>query len=442
MAGGLVQAAGRPRESEMKTKSVRWAALAATVGLAAAAYAGDGRDAGSDPGVVTEWNQILESVVPAGGLTPPRYYSMLHVAMFDAVNSISGDHRPFHTRVWAPRGASLEAAAAQAAHDVLAAQFPASVGVFDAALQARLAGIPTGRAKLGVEVGQAVAAEILEWRAHDGWNDPVPAYVLPALPGLYQPTPPAFGPAQFVQFGSTTPFALLTPTLYLPVAPPTLTSERYATDFEEVKAVGSTTSTVRTPEQTQLARLFASVISSTVHWALWNHVARDTAQEKHLSLVESARLFALLNVSIHDGVQTSHTSKFIYGLWRPVTAIRRADEDLNPATTADAGWTPLLTTPPYPSYSGNMACVGSSAARALGLFYGTDEMAFTARWVGSGGNPDVARSYATFSAMALDQANSRIFGGIHYRFDNDASRATCPRVADYVFTNYMRPLRR
>jgi hypothetical protein len=391
--------------------------------------------------VVIEWNELLQSVVPAGGLNPPRYYAMLHVAMFDAVNSV--EHRYGRYRFGAPcvAGASSEAAAAQAGHDILVALFtaPEQVARFDAALKARLDAIQPNRARQGVLVGKSIAKQVLDWRQNDGWSVTPPPFVLPAFPGVWQPTPPAFQAAQFAQFGTTQPFALLTPTQFLPRRPPALDSAEYADDFNEVKRIGSAASIERTAEQTQLARLFASVISSTVHWGLWNHVARDTARDHHLSLSETARLFALLNVSIHDGVQTSHTSKFVYAFWRPVTAIQRAGEDLNPLTDADPTWLPLITTPPYPSYSGNMACVGASAARALALFYGTDTVTFNAVWIGSGGNPDVTRPYSSFWQMAEDQANSRVYGGIHYRFDNEASQATCPRVPEYVFTHYMLP---
>jgi hypothetical protein len=362
---------------------------------------------------------------------------MLHVAMFDAVNSIERCYRPFRFSVSASPSASSEAAAAQAGHDVLVALFPASQATFDAALAARLSRIPGFPAQTGSRVGKSIAHKVLEWRANDGWNDPAPAYVLPPFPGLYQPTPPAFGPAQFTQFRDTEPFALVTSTQYLPVGPPTLNSERYSAAFNDVKRLGSVTSAERTAEQTQLARLFASVSSRTIHWALWNHVARDTARERHLSLPELARLYALMNVSIHDGVQTSHTSKFIYGLWRPVTGIRRADEDLNDQTQPDPAWLPLLTTPAYPSHAGNQACVGASAATALALFYGTDAVAFTARWLGSGTNPDVAREYQSFWQLALDQGESRVYGGIHFRFENEASQESCPRVSQYVAEHFM-----
>jgi hypothetical protein len=421
----------------MIRKSLSW--WAAAVALSVAATAAHAHERRSDPEVVIEWNQILEGVLPAGGLAPPRHYAMVHIAMFDAINSITRTHRPYKTSVWAPWGASAEVAAAQAARDVIVAQFPTAQASADAALQARVASVGERQAKSGIQVGKAVAAAILAWRQDDGWTVAPPAYVLPTFPGLYQPTPPAFAAPGFRQFEHTKPFALLTSTQYLPAAPPTVTSERYAADFEEVKSIGSATSSVRTAEQTQTAQLFASVTSRTVHWALWNHVARDTARSNGLSLIETARLYALLNVSIHDGLQSSHIAKFVYGMWRPVTAIRRADEDMNALTIADPSWTPLLGTPTYPSHPGNQACVGASAARALALAHGTDQVAFTAFWQGNAGNPDVSRPYMRFSQLAEDQANSRIYGGIHFRYESVASQQACPKVAEYVNARFMRP---
>ena len=421
----------------MIRKSLSWWAAAVALSVAATAAHAHGRK--SDPEVVVEWNEILEGVLPAGGLAPPRNYAMVHIAMFDAINSITRTHRPYRTSVWAPWGASAEVAAAQAARDVIVAQFPTAQPAADAALQARVSSVGERQAKSGIQVGKAVAAAILAWRQNDGWAVAPPAYVLPTFPGFYQPTPPGFAAPAFRQFEHTKPFALLTSTQYLPAAPPTVTSERYAADYEEVKSIGSATSSVRTVQQTQTAQLFASVTSRTVHWALWNHVARDTARSHGLSLIETARLYALLNVSIHDGLQSSHTGKFIYGMWRPVTAIRRADEDTNSLTIADPSWTPLLVTPPYPSHPGNMACVGASAARALALVHGTDDVAFTAVWQGNAGNPDVSRPYSRFSQLAEDQANSRIYGGIHFRFDNVAGQSVGRNVGNYVFQNLMRP---
>ena len=390
-----------------------------------------------DRAVVIEWNRILQATIPStAGLQSPRYFSMLHVAMFDAINSIERGYSSYYVKVQASAGASAEAAAAQAAHDVLTGLFPANVAIYDAALAARLGPIPPGLADQGVAVGKSVAKEILAWRQNDGWSAAPPAYVLPLLPGLWQPTPPANAAAGGTQFPKVTPFATHSATQFLHDLPPTLTSARFAEDFNEVKEIGSATSATRTAEQTLLARLFASVVTPTTLWQLWNNVAIDTADSKGLSLLDTARVFVLMNVSINDGLQTAHSGKFIYGLWRPVTAIRRADEDLNPLTAPDTAWLPLLGTPPYPSYPGNMACVGASAATALALAFDTNDVPFTAVWRNLSG-PDYVRDYAGFWQMAVDQANSRVYGGIHYRFDNDASQVQCPKVAKFVFENYL-----
>lgn len=391
--------------------------------------------------VIIEWNAQLEATIPASaGPTLPRYYAMMHIAMFDAVNSIEGGYTSYRTRVPAWRSASSQAAAAQAAHDVLVGLLPAHKSTFDTALATRLAKIPAPRAQLGVQVGRDVAQKILDWRANDGWATPQP-FTPPALPGIWQPTPPAFAAAGFVQAGDAKPFGLPTPYYYLPRRPPSLNSQEYADAVNEIKAIGGVNSTVRTEEQTLLARTWASVGYKELWSAVWNHVAVDTARGQRLSLIETARLFALLNAAMHDGVQTAQASKYVYQLWRPVHAIQRANEDMNPATDADPTWMPLLTTPPYPSYAGNMACIGAASARALALFYGTNDIMITAWWTGLNGNADVARAYPGFWQLAEAQAVSREYGGIHFHFDSTASQEVCPKVAGYVYANYMRPKR-
>src|SRR5690606_1072861 len=207
---------------------------------------------------------------------------------------------------------------------------------------------------------------VLDWRADDGYADPEPPYVPPQLPGLWQGLGDPPQVAAFARFGSIEPFALLTPTQYLPAPPPFLDSEEYAEDFNSVKAIGAVDSGTRTAEQTTLALLFAGPPNYSPNpFGLWNHVARGLADTRNLSLLTTARMFALLNVAMHDGLQTSHTSKFIYHLWRPVTAIQGAADDANDATVADPNWAPLLGTPPYPSHSSNVTCIGTSAARVL-----------------------------------------------------------------------------
>jgi hypothetical protein len=413
----------------------------AVVAIAAVSSASAGnsfRDR-DDPTVIREWNTIAEGIVPgSAGPTLPRPFAMMHIAMFDAVNSIAGDFTPYRTRVFASRLASGEAAAAQAAHDVLANLYPASKAQFDGALEARLATINPWRAQLGSQVGREVAKKILEWRANDGWATPQ-SFTPPALPGVWQPTPPAFAPAAFVQAGDARPFGLPTPYYYLPRRPPSLNSQEYADAVNEIKAIGGATSSVRTEEQTLQARLWASVGYKDLWLGVWNQVARYMATDRKLSLIQSARLFALLNATVHDGVQTAQASKFVYQLWRPVTAIQRAGEDLNPATDADPTWMPLLTTPPYPSYAGNMACIGASSARLLALYFGTNDMPFTVQWTGLNGNADVARPFQGFWQLAEHQAASREYGGIHFHFDTTASQEVCPKVAAYIFGYYARP---
>jgi hypothetical protein len=393
--------------------------------------------------VVIEWNQLLQRTVPGVAIMAPRFYAMMHIAIFDAVNSVDPAYRPYRVRVRNARGASAEAAAAQAAHDVLVALIPSAQATFDAALAARLATIPPGRAELGVAVGRKAAAEILAWRAGDGWNAPEPGFTRPPIPGLWQVTPGSTA-ATFTRVPNVQPFALLTVTQYLPPPPPTLTSARYTADFDEVKAVGSVTSPVRTADQTLVSRLWAGAptFTRTNLFAVWNNVARDVAVSRGLSLVDTARLFALMNVSIHDGLLTTQTSKFVYALWRPVTAIQRADEDLNPLTSPDPGWLPLLTTPSYPAYAGNMACVGASAATVLAGILGTDEIAVTIQWR----SPDDlsvvgTRNYAGFWQAAQEQERSRVWGGIHFSFDGQASQQVCPLVAEFAMARYATPRR-
>jgi hypothetical protein len=365
---------------------------------------------------------------------------MVHIAMFDAVNAIERPYTPYRFEVRASRGASPEAAAAQAAHDVLAALFPSQQATFDTVLDSQLANLPPGLKKQGIAIGRAVAQAVLEWRQNDGWPPtivPDPTYVLPATPGSWQPTPPGFSFATLTFFPNAMPFGMQTSTQFLPPPPPALNSERYAEDFNEVKSLGDVASNVRTAEQTEMALRIAGVGFNSSPVSVWPSAAADVARTQGLSLVDTARLFAFVSVASHDGLQTSFTSKFTYGLWRPVTAIQRADEDGNPLTEPDPAWLPLLITPPYPTYAGNASCGAAAAARALQLALGTDEVPFSVIWVGIPPNPNVTRDYDRFSELAEESARSRIYGGIHFQFDSDASESACPKVADYVFANYM-----
>ena len=391
--------------------------------------------------VIPQWNRVLMETVLTPGQHPAtimqvRSYAMMHAAMFDAVNSIDGGHTPYLTDVPGSQHASVEAAAAQAARDVLAALYPTRVAVFDAELAASLQGIEENRAQQGIRVGQIVAERMLATRANDGWTVTPPSYSLPATPGNWQPTPPANSPAGFTHYPSVMPFGIKSGTQFAPAPPPTMTSAQYAADLNEVKEIGAVNSLTRTADQTQVARLWANVNTPTNFLLVWNNVARTVSDARGLTTVEKARLFALINISLHDALQTTFASKFQHGLWRPVTAIRRANEDGNAATTEDPAWSSLIAAPPYPSYAGNMAAIGTSQATILALFFGRDDIAYQHTWVGAGG---ATRSYAGFNAMADEQERARVYGGIHFTFDNVAGQSVGRNVANYVFNNVMRP---
>lgn len=393
------------------------------------------------PNVVIQWNQLLQTLYGTGPGVQLRSLPMMHIAMFDAINSIEEGYTKYLVQIQRSRGASPEAAAAKAARDVLTALYPTQQATFDALLASQLDGLSPGHIRQALDVGAKAAAAVLAWRQNDGWPatiTPDPTYVLPPFPGLWQPTPPANSFASFTFYPRVKPFALLTASQFLVPVPPTLTSERYAADLNETKRLGSATSAERTPEQTLLAQVFAGVNTTIGFFHVWNIVAGDTAERQGLSLLDTARLFVLVNVALHDSLQTSFTGKFVYGLWRPVTAIRRAAEDLNPDTEADPAWTPLLTTPNYPSHGGNVACLSAAAARALQLAYGRDDIPFTITYPRTGSLPSVTRDFTGFWDLADQQARSRIYGGIHFQFESEASQTECVKVPAFAHARFMR----
>lgn len=391
--------------------------------------------------VILQWNRVLQETQRIPGQQPAtvfntRSFAMMHVAMFDAVNSIDGTYEPYWIEISGFPRASREAAAAQAAHDVLASLYPTRVAAFDAELAISLVGISSTRARLGLELGGRVAASILALRAADGWSTAPPAYILPTTPGNWQPIAPSTA-AGFTNYPGVLPFAIGSASRFMLNPPPVLTSTEYALDFNEVRELGSATSTTRTADQTLVARLWAgvNVTNLTNPVFVWNNVARTISIARNNTTAQNARLFALVNITLHDTLQTTFASKFQYGMWRPTTAIRRADEDGNPNTAPDPNWTSLLGNPPYPSYGGNNAAIGTSQSTILALFFGRDDIPFQNTWEGSGG---ATRSYVGFTAMADEEANSRIYGGIHYRFDNVAGQSAGRNVANYVFQNFLK----
>jgi membrane-associated phospholipid phosphatase len=387
--------------------------------------------------VVLEWNQLALHAVGQARVSPvvvSRALAITQAAVYDSVVAIDRSFEPYHAHVHASHGASQEAAAAQAAHDALAALFPSQVGSFDAALAADLAGIPPGLAMQGVAVGQEVARQILTWRSTDG-STAVVSYTPGTDPGDWQPTPPAFLPALAPQWPHVTPFTMSAGSQFRPASPPALDSADYAAAFNEVKSLGRVDSTTRTDEQTQIARFWNDGLGTAFAMGYWNRIAQQVATDQGLSLVQDARLFALLNIAEADAQIACWDAKYAYNLWRPVTAIRAADTDNNPATDPDATWTPLLVTPNFPSYTSAHSTLSGAAAEVLTALFGPDHH-FT---VGADGLPGVTRSFDSFGAAAAEAGRSRIYGGIHYQFDNVAGQQVGRSVADHVVGGFLKP---
>jgi hypothetical protein len=320
--------------------------------------------------VIFQWDRVLGQTLGAGihpgHIHPTRSFSMLHLAMFDAANSVDGSYEPYLTEVPGTKNASIEAAAAYAAHGVLSGLYPSRIAVYDAELAASLEGIKPNRAHQAERVGTAVAKNMLANRANDGWDAPWTPYILDMTPGNWQETAPGPYPgfAVFTNIVGARPFGLTSATQFLPGQPPALSSSQYSNDLNEVKDVGLAGSVTRTADQTLTAFLWAI---PPVSDAKMFGVVASTSVQQDLSTVERARLFALANMAVLDALQTTLTSQYTYGRWRPVTAIRRADEDGNPATTQDPAWESLLGpagTPPHPSYASN----GSSVSASIRFF--------------------------------------------------------------------------
>jgi hypothetical protein len=392
--------------------------------------------------MVLRWNRVMLDAVVVPGANPPTVFvhrpmAVVSAAMFDAANSFDRIFAPHVAYVEAPDGASRDAAVAQAAHDALVAVLPSLRATFDAALEGSLAGLPAEAARDGARVGAAAAKAILERRAQDGWSRAPSDYLLPQLPGYWQPTPPANAAATFTHYPDVAGFVTPNGRRFSAEAPPELTSARYATDFNETKAIGALNSATRTADQTMMARLWHGVGTTTTSPTVWNLVLADAARARGWTGLEAARGFALMNMTQHDALLTAFTWKFHYGLWRPVTAIREADRDGNAATGADPGWTPLLNTPPYPGHPGNRACLSASQATLLEHLFERDDMAVRVTWNVPTGQP-VTREYPGFRHLANEEADSRIWGGIHFRFESLVSQGTCSELANYIADNHLR----
>jgi hypothetical protein len=348
-------------------------------------------------------------------------------AVFEAVNAIDGSYVSGIRFPAAAANASMPAAAASAAFNALAALFPARKTVLESRFAQTLASLPDdSRRSSGIEIGQQAAARVLQTRSSDGSADVIP-YTPGNGPGSWQKTPPGFLNPLLPQWGEVDTWVLANGSQFRPDAPPKLTSSEYARDLNEVQQLGSANSTVRSAEQTDIARFWASGPGTATPPGQWNMIASIIAQDQQLSLPQSARMYAILDMTLADAAILCWNAKYHYDLWRPVTAIQKADSDANDKTTADSAWLPLLTTPPFPSYSSGHSTFSAAGAAVLAGFFGTDTIAFT---LPSEVNGVASRSFTSLSAAAAEAGRSRVFGGIHFEFDNVAGQTSGRQVAN------------
>jgi hypothetical protein len=387
---------------------------------------------------VVQWNRTLLQIVRTAGaqpatVHPTRSFAMLHAAIYDAVNAIDRTHQPYLVRLsGVSRTASQDAAAAAAGHEVLVTLYPLFGAQLDGQLQQSLAQVPDGAKKTdGIRIGHDVADSILARRSNDGSAaQPIP-FVFGNTPGGYQSTPPNFPlQPQFTHWSHVTPFALERANQFRPGPPPALTSNGYSDGLNEIKSLGIVNSATASADQALTGRFWNGAIQN-----YWNEIAQTASLAHHLTTAQDARLFALLNLALADGVIAFYDAKYTYNFWRPVTAIRAADTDENPQTVADPNWLPQAgKTAPDPSYPGAHAVLSATGAGVLTAFFGEDHSNFS---VTSEVLPGVARSFSTFGDAAQEATLSRIFAGQHFRFDLTAGQQLGREVADFVVDRFL-----
>jgi hypothetical protein len=381
------------------------------VGLVPAAQAQEGSDGAQ---TIIDWNVNTLGATGTAGIPPAvgnLYLAMVHGAMHDAVNAVTGKYTPYLEGLEADPSASPAAAAAAAAHGVLAASFPDQAADLDALLETSLATVPDGPAKdAGVAIGEAAAAAMLASRDGDGRGAEY-AMTYGEEPGQYRPTPPDLAEFGAAWVANVKPFLAESAEAYRTAGPYALDSAEYAADFNEVKSVGVAEGSTRTPEQDALIAFWMSPVGQ------WSQVERALAMEQGLDISDAARLFAIANLAAGDVASACHNDKYAWNFWRPITAIREAADDGNDATEADPEWVPLAdtmtppNTPPYPDHPSGWNCYAGAHVGALQEFFGTDEMAYQIS------NPNIAepRSYTSFSQGLQEGIDLRVLTGIHFR---------------------------
>jgi hypothetical protein len=385
--------------------------------------------------VVTDWNQTALKATEVAGMAPPvqaRAMAIVHASIYDAVNALNKRHAPYAVTVAAPSGASVDSAAAAAAHGALVRLFPLQQAMIDAALTASLGQIPESRAKAdGVQTGREVAEKLFALRQSDGWDRKV-SYAFSSGPGVYQATPPMNAPPVLPQWGSVKPFMLKSATQFEFAGPPNPRSVAFAKDFNEIKILGAKASSQRTNEQTAIA----------IHWAgseipPMNAVARAASTARGLDVADNARLFAYLNMAMADALIVVFEAKYKFNSWRPVTAIRNAAIAGNAGIQADEAWEPLLVTPPHQEYP-SAHCIAAGAAEVvLQQFFG-DKVSASYVYPPLG----VLRRWESLGQIPKEIEDARVWAGIHFRTSVEEATQVGRKIGQYALKEYMQPVSR
>ena len=385
----------------------------------------------SDPGAgdpVTQWNLITVRATKIAGLNSnlgSRIEAIEAIAVYDAVNSIRHFGTAYHYYVSPKGAASAQAAVAQAAHDVLVNYFPGQRPSLDSALAGSLSIVSDGPVGEGLSVGAAAAADIIALRAADGAS-PNSTYAGPAAPGIgqYRPTPAGFAPGINQQWGVVKPFLIRSGTQFRPLTPPAPGSAEFRKALAEVAEIGSVNSTTRTVEQTHIAQFYKQDAELTV-----NEAARVLALQHGLSLEENAYIFLLTDIAEADARIAIWDGKYSYLFWRPVTALNAGPDGT--VTNNYSTWTPLVSTPPHPSYPCGHCGTVTAGFDVLKTFYGDKNN--IELHTATAGEP--ARVIHSLSEGEEQNGHSRIYGGIHYSFENEAAQDIGRKIAGYVLAN-------
>ena len=404
----------------MKNVIVRWVAVALMSSAAAQAD------------IVVDWNSRADAIAAEKKVSSPvhgRTLALMHVAGFEALNAIDRRYQPYRLKLVTDRNTSREAAAATASHAILVAQYPDQKASLDSLLAQQLAAVPEGPAReRGIILGRKAAAEMLELRRDDDSSAP-DTYRPVTQPGQYVPTAPVVSAG----VGAWTPWVMASSSQFRPGPPPALTSATWTRDLNEIREIGGLDSKLRSAEQTTVGKFWLVTGART-----WNPMVAQVATAKHMDLLDCARLFALTSLAGMDAYIAVFDAKYHYNFWRPVTAIRNADQTGNPATPREPGWQPLGETPMHPEYPCAHCITSSAVAAVLRATVGEDIGTLS---MTSATAPGVTRIWTRLDDYTNEVSNARIWAGFHYRFSTEVGKDMGRKLGELTVATQLRPRR-